>query len=160
MLGTLEDLKNLKNGATMFGKFYPKDYLVAAFSCPEDADQAVHALQGLGFASDDIVVCDGELILAHQAEILENRTFIDRFLGKFADHDSFGKKVERASHRDSDYRFVLIYAPTKEKTQEATDAICTRAVFAQKYDAMSFNEIVVGNAEGSHCKVPTSSIAP
>jgi hypothetical protein len=140
MLGSLEALKDLKNGATIFGKFHPKGYLVAVFSCPSDCDQAVGALKGLGWADEDVVVCDGDLILEHQAEVVHNRGFIERYCNRFTDQDAFSRTIRAVSHRD-DYRLVLIYAPSPQQTEIASGVVSSRAVIVQKYDDLTVTEL-------------------
>ena len=137
---SISELKDLKNGATLFGKFYPTDYVVAIYRNARLCQDAFDQLQRMGWADEDLIVVDGATFQVHQAEIRENRTFVDKFCAMLADKDAFASASNTMSSED-DYRFILIYAPTEELTAQVRQVVAPHAIYAQKYETLSFSEI-------------------
>lgn len=141
MKATLRDLRNLKQGATLFGKFYPTGYIVAIVE-REDASAVEAELLASGWNDMDVLVADGELIRQHESEIEGERTLLDRFLVLF------GEQTERpclAFSAAPDLKFLLIYAPDDDRASQAVQVLKGRCQVAHRYDKLSFSEVLTSN---------------
>ena len=141
MQNSMEKLRNLKNGTTLFGKFHPANYVMAVYDNSEFCQEALQALVESGWADEDLLVSGGELFQSNAAENLKNEGCLDKIVNCFSDPDVFLNAVNRLSHEEG-YRFLLIYCPTEDLTVRCQKIITPHAIFARKYALLSIADIV------------------
>jgi hypothetical protein len=110
-----------KNADTQFGIFYPKNYLLCAFSTLEDAKHAKHQLSTVGRDDEDVIVVSGDEVV----QFAEDHLIADGLWGMLMTELSrvFGTE---ALYADKDLAaakegaaFLAVYCPTEDAKTEA-----------------------------------------
>ena len=135
-----ENLRHLKNGATLLGKFHPTNYIVAIYKSAQQRVEATEALRVAGFREEDILLCSAPEVQANLDENVKNEGVLNRFLNSFADPDDFLAAMNLFTHKVG-YEFLLIYAPSVESTAAAKAIVATQAVHARKYALLASEPI-------------------
>lgn len=73
-----QDSADPNEGASLFGVFYPKYYIVAVFGSDAEAASAGTALAAAGFAEGDIRTWAGADVVAHHDAYAANRSFLQK----------------------------------------------------------------------------------
>lgn len=131
---------------TEMGVFYPKGYLIAAFSSVEQARRAERALRDSGIPSEDTIVVPGSDLLRHAKEHAQHDGLfgavmreLSRFFGTeahYADHD-----IALAS---SGACFLFVHCPTERGKQEAWTTIEASGPLVARYYAFGGIDHLVG----------------
>jgi len=122
---------------TQFGIFYPRGYVVVAFSTAEDAQRMQWSLIEGGYAEDDVKLLDTQRVLEGASADLEQLNPLVRALGAEAQATESHRAGAEAGHT-----FVVAYAPSDLETGRVMN-VARRIGYlkAQKYDRFSVTDL-------------------
>lgn len=114
-----------KDGASSFGSFYPKHYVLAVFADDAAATRAADALRSAGFAADDVVQVPGAEFVEHARDARAGQGALTRLREKWSrlytdDADASQRLVDLAGQGAA---FVLAYAPDDAASTRAAAAV-------------------------------------
>ncbi|MEP6766056.1 MAG: hypothetical protein ABJB66_17210 [Gemmatimonadaceae bacterium] len=133
-----------KEGATSFGSFYPKNYVLAVFKSDADAATAGASLRAAGFANDDVIVASGKEVVAHEKEIKSEQGVFAK-LGEqwsklYTDESADANALVDFAKNGS--AFVLAYAPEDNETSRAGDLLRNlHPTVLRKYGSLAITEL-------------------
>lgn len=111
----------LKDGASSFGAFYPKNYVLAVFSDESAARNAAKRARGAGFPDDDVIVSSGADVVAHEREVEAEKGIFSKIgeqLSKlYTDESADSQTLVNLAKNGA--AFVLVYAPEDDDTTRA-----------------------------------------
>lgn len=135
-----------RDADTSVGVFHPKHCLVAVFPDIEEANRAVSALIGAGYAAEDVTSASGAEVLAYAEEHQSKSglwglfmTGVSRTIGteaEYADQDMDAARNGAA--------FVAVHCPTEQLKTEAWSVLATRNPLAARYYTSAGIEHLVG----------------
>ncbi len=110
------------SGASLFGVFYPKHYIVAIFRDQRDADAAAASLAQAGFAQDDIRTWPGSDVVANHEAYVAERGILQKIGSLFPseEHDVLNDYIEQAR---AGAVFLTVLAPEEAQRQAAAPLI-------------------------------------
>lgn len=134
----------LKDGATSFGAFYPKNYVLAVFADEATAKQAAAASLGAGFSSDHVIVASGADVVARERDVEADKGIFSR-IGEqwsklYTDESADSQTLVNLAAQGA--AFVLVYAPEDDHTTKA--AACLRLFgpsVMRKYGTLAISEL-------------------
>ncbi len=110
-----------KDGASSFGAFYPKNYLLAVFADESAARNAANSVRGAGFPDDDVIVSFGADVVAHEREVEAEKGIFSKVgeqLSKlYTDESADSQTLVNLAKNGA--AFVLVYAPEDDDTTRA-----------------------------------------
>jgi hypothetical protein len=135
---------SFKGGATEFGIFYPKGYVLAVFPDAAQADRAAAALVAQGFAASDVLVSTGAEVRAFSRELRANPGLLSRFERFVA--NLLGGEANLADElvdlAEREHVFLAVYAPDDAATARAAKAMRGLApVVHRKFDTLTFTDL-------------------
>jgi hypothetical protein len=119
-------------GATMFGTYFPKHYVVAVIHDPERAAKAAEELRGSGFAEGDVEVWPGERVLANHHAYLERHGLRHR-LGQLFPGDEDEALKEYLGEAERGAHLVTVLAPDPEPRGRAASVLKAHGGHATRY---------------------------
>lgn len=116
------DAANPNAGATMFGVFYPKYFIVSVFGDQGEADAAAAALAEAGFPAGDVRTFPGAEVVANHEAYLEQRGVLQKIGSLFPseEHDVQNDYIEQAR---AGAVILLVLAPEEAQRQAAAPII-------------------------------------
>jgi hypothetical protein len=120
-----------------FGMFYPRGYVVLAFSNEDDAERVWQLLVDGGYDEEDVRLMDRSRVLEGSSADLEHLSPFIRALG--SESDILESHQAGAA---SGQTFLIAYAPSDLDTQRLMN-VARRVgyVSAQKYDRFTFTKL-------------------
>lgn len=133
-----------------YGVFKPVGHVIASFPTASDAQGALSALMGSGFASDDVVAYSPEQ-MKRQAEIDIDRAGLLASIGQELNLVKANRELAVRGHS-----FLVIHAPKDDQTaQVANIARRFNATRAQKYGHLMIEELIdVGSGQNQVAESP------
>jgi hypothetical protein len=127
--------------STLFGTFYPTDYVVAVFDEIEQADQALAQLRQAGWPEEEVGRQTGEAVLAnHQATHAHQNLF--QRIGHALSSDEGNVLEQYLDEARAGHAFVTAYAPTKEQTHKASAILASYGGYRMRhYGEWTFSDI-------------------
>lgn len=134
----------LKDGASSFGAFYPKNYVLAVFADEAMAKQASDAALGAGFSSDEVIVASGADVVTRERDVEADKGIFSR-IGEqwsklYTDESADSQTLVNLAAQGA--AFVLVYAPEDDHTTKAT--ACLREFgpsVMRKYGTLAIEEL-------------------
>jgi len=114
-----------KDGASSFGVFYPKNYVLAVFADVATARNAGAGARAAGFSEDDIIVASGADVIAHEHDVESEKGMFAKIgeqLSKlYTDESAASQALVKLAAGGAG--FVMIYAPEEAATTTAATAL-------------------------------------
>ncbi len=119
-------------GATMFGVFYPKHYVVAVFLDEPSAESAAAVLREAGFGADDVRTWPGATIVANHEAYLAERGLLQKMGSLFPseEHDVLNDYLEQAR---AGAGFLTVLAPEEAQRQTAAPILAEHGGALMRY---------------------------
>ena len=134
----------LKDGATSFGSFYPRHYVLAVFKSDTEAAAAGAALRAAGFVGDDVIVASGSDVAEHDAAVRATQGVLAKLGEKWSRLYTDDAVVADTlmEYAKQGAAFVLAYAPEDVATTRAADVLRPlNAMVLRKYDGMTTRDL-------------------
>ncbi|MEP6780283.1 MAG: hypothetical protein ABJC26_10360 [Gemmatimonadaceae bacterium] len=133
-----------KEGATSFGSFYPKNYVLAVYNNDADAATAAANLRAAGFAHDDVIVASGKEVVEHEKELKSEQGIFAKLGAQwsklYTDESADANALVEFAKKGSP--FVLVYAPEDNETTRAGDILrALHPTVLRKYGNLAITEI-------------------
>lgn len=122
------------SGATMFGTYFPRHYVVTVIPDRERPEQAVADLRADGFASDDVELWSGEQVLANHEPYLAQHGLRER-LGRLFPGEESEVLEEYLEEARNGANFVTVRAPDEEPRGRAAAILKGHLGHAMRYYA-------------------------
>lgn len=109
-------------GASLFGVFYPKHFIVTVFAEKEAAESAASALQDAGFEEDKVRTWDGKEVAANHDKYVAERGVLQKIGSLFPseEHDVLNDYIDQARAGGT---FLTVFAPEEGQRQTAAPII-------------------------------------
>ena len=133
-----------KDGASSFGAFYPKNYVLAVFAEEATAKKAADGALGVGFSRDEVIVASGADVVAHERDVEADKGILSK-IGEqlsrlYTDESADSQTLVYLAGQGA--AFVLVYAPEDDHTTKA--AACLRGfgpTVMRKYGTLAITEL-------------------
>ena len=129
---------------TRLGIFYPKDYLLAAFSSFEQAEHVRLELTGSGFAAGDVLAAPGQEVIQHAADRDKAQGMwghlmvqLSRLIDTEESYADYDVRLARAGAG-----FVAVYCPSEELKHKAWEHIrAHQPIAARHYELVGIEHL-------------------
>ena len=127
-----DDSIDPNQGASLFGVFYPKHFIVTVFAERSAAESAASALQEAGFGEDAIKTWDGSEVAANHDKYVAERGILQKIGSLFPseEHDVLNDYIEQARAGGS---FLTVYTPEEGQRQTAAPIIADAGGVLMRY---------------------------
>lgn len=127
-----EDSVDPNAGASLFGVFYPKHFIVTVFAERSAAESAASALKEAGFGEDEINTWDGAEVAANHDTYVAERGFLQKLGSLFPseEHDVLNDYIEQARAGGT---FLTVHAPEEAQRQTAAPIIAEAGGVLARY---------------------------
>ncbi len=120
------------SGASMFGVFYPKHYIVTIFGDQSDADSAVADLMAAGFATKDVGTWPGSEVVANHEAYVADRGLLQKIGSRLPseEHDVLNDYIEQGR---AGAVFLTVFAPEEGQRQTAAPILANNDGALMRY---------------------------
>ena len=127
-----EDSVDPNAGASLFGVFYPKHFIVTVFAEKSAAEAAATDLQEAGFGQDEVKTWDGAEVAANHDKYVAERGFLQKVGSLFPseEHDVLNDYIEQARAGGT---FLTVFAPEEGERQTAAPIIAEAGGVLMRY---------------------------
>ncbi len=135
-----------KDGASSFGVFYPKNYVIGVFADETAARRAGDGARAAGFSEDGVIVASGADVVAHEQEVEEEQGVFAKIgeqLSKlYTDESAASQALVKLAAGGAG--FVFVYAPEEQETTTAATVLAGfRPLVMRKYGTLAIAELPV-----------------
>jgi hypothetical protein len=119
-------------GASLFGVFYPKHFIVSVFADRAAAESAASSLKEAGFGADDIRTWDGADVAANHDKYVAERGLLQKIGSLFPseEHDVLNDYIEQAR---AGATFLTVYTPEEGQRQTAAPIVADAGGTLMRY---------------------------
>jgi hypothetical protein len=127
-----EDSIDPNEGASLFGVFYPKHYIVTVFAERSAAESAASALEAAGFGADAINTWDGVEVAANHDKYVAERGILQKIGSLFPseEHDVLNDYIDQARAGGT---FLTVFTPEEGQRQMAAPIIADAGGVLMRY---------------------------